>query len=131
MDVLAILQQSIDATVKLRDLSKKIENAEFKGLLADLSMSLADAKLEIVGLKQQLAEALTLNAQLAEQLAQRAQDAPVLRDSCYSFEGQEGLFCTACWDTHQRKIRVKAVSSTFHFAGKWSCPSCKAYYGAA
>lgn len=55
MDVMALLHQALEASSKLREMAKKIENAEFKIVLADLHSSLADAKLESGELKMKLA----------------------------------------------------------------------------
>lgn len=56
-DVVAAIQSAIEIAGRLRSLSKKIEDAEFKMLLAELSESLADTKLEVADLKMQLASA--------------------------------------------------------------------------
>lgn len=126
-DAVAAIQQAIDIVGKLRALSKKIEDADFKMFLADLSGELADAKLEVANLKVELAKMVDEKMELSRRLAERATEVPVLKDGAYAFEGQEGLFCTACFDANGKKIRVTAVSSHFRFAGKWKCPSCSAY----
>jgi len=59
MDLVATIQNSIEIASKLRALSKKVEDADFKMLVADLSNELADAKLEVANLKGALAEAKT------------------------------------------------------------------------
>jgi len=59
MDLVAAIQHSIDIAGKLRALTKKIEDADFTMLVADLSNGLADAKLEVANLKGELAEAKT------------------------------------------------------------------------
>ncbi|OWJ91100.1 hypothetical protein B6S59_25345 [Pseudomonas sp. A46] len=129
MDVMALIQQALDASTKLRELSKKVGDAEFKMLLADLHSALADAKLESNELKMRLASAQDEVLTLQQLLAQREQSKPTYTDEgLYSFDG-EGRFCTGCWDVHQRKVRLAAVPEDFHFAGKWQCPACNAHYG--
>ncbi len=59
MDALLALQTSIDIVGKLRSLSKKVQDAEFRMLVADLSNALADAKLDLAALKEELAESKT------------------------------------------------------------------------
>ena len=59
MDVIAALQNSIEIAGKLRALSKKVEDADFKMLVADLFSQLADAKLDAANLKTELADART------------------------------------------------------------------------
>jgi len=125
-EILSTIQTSIEIVSKLRALSKKIEDAEFKMLLADLSNELADAKLEVANLKSALAEAKEENRKLTESAAIKANEAPVLKEGAYAFENQEGLFCTACYDTKQLKVRVSPLTGAFTTFGKWRCPSCKA-----
>ena len=55
LEAVQALQSSIEIVGRLRSLSKKIEDAEFKMLLADLSSGLGDAKLEVANLKVELA----------------------------------------------------------------------------
>lgn len=129
MDVLSLIQQALDASSKLKELAKKIEDAEFRMLLADLHSALADAKLESVDLKMKLAAAQEAVLQLEQQLVQRESGEPVLSDGCYSFPGTEGEFCTCCWDTQRRKVRVHPTQPDFNFAGKWTCPACKSMSG--
>lgn len=125
-DVVAAIQSAIDIVAKLRALSKKVEDAEFKMLLADLSGDLADAKLEVANLKIGLAQAREENQKQAMLLAQRTLAAPTVSDGAYKFDGEEGLFCTACFDTKQQKVRVTPLTGSFRTFGKWTCPSCKA-----
>lgn len=128
-DVVAAIQSAIDIVGKLRALSKKVEDADFKMLLADLSSELADAKLEVANLKVSLAEATESNQKLTEQLTRKTNEAPVFNDGAYSFAGQDGLFCTACFDTKQQKVRVTPLTGPFRTFGKWKCPSCGASLG--
>ncbi|MBQ0961964.1 hypothetical protein KAK06_23705 [Ideonella sp. 4Y11] len=126
MDVLATIQNAIEIAGKLRNLSKKIEDAEFRMLVADLSGDLADAKLEVADLKLRLAQSLEESRQLNERLEQRDASKPTLSDGAYKFEGEDGLFCTACFDTLAKKVRVTPLTGAFKTFGKWRCPSCKA-----
>ena len=45
MDLLTTISTSIALAGRLREIAKNIENAEFKNILADLSLELADLKL--------------------------------------------------------------------------------------
>lgn len=124
-DVIAAIQNAIDIVGKLRALAKKVEDAEFKMLLADLSGDLADAKLEVANLKIELAKAKEEAQRQAALLAQRTLAAPTVTEGAYKFEGEDGLFCTACFDTKQQKVRVTPLTGAFKTFGKWRCPSCR------
>ncbi|MBM4857777.1 hypothetical protein HYO44_10150 [Vibrio parahaemolyticus] len=62
-DILSSISTALSLTSRLREISKSIEDAEFKNLLADLSLELADAKLKIADLTSENAE---LRAQISE-----------------------------------------------------------------
>lgn len=49
-DIISTVSTAITLATRLREISKNLENAEFKNLLADLSLELADAKLKIADL---------------------------------------------------------------------------------
>jgi len=81
MDVIAALQNSIEIAGKLRALSKKVEDADFKMLVADLLNKLADAKLDAANLKTELADARTQALrQLQDQLEKAREENEALRD---------------------------------------------------
>ena len=124
MDIVASINHSISLVSRLREISKNISEAEFKNLLADLSNELADAKIQIAELKEQLAAKSQEMTNLKSALPQdRAKPSGILW-GCYQFEGQEGLFCSACYDTKGKKSLTNRLSST-----RRSCPVCKAVIG--
>jgi hypothetical protein len=82
-------------------------------LLADLSGELADAKLEVANLKTQLADAVEENKALSALIAQRATTKPILAGGVYKFEGEEGVFCTACFDTQEKRVRLSRLTEPF------------------
>lgn len=129
MDIIALLQQALDTSNKLRDLAKKVGDADFKMLVADLHSELGDAKLESGELKMKLAAAHEQIAHLQTLLKQKSADQPTYtHEGVYSFDGEVGRFCTACWDDGQLRVRLSNVARDFHFAGKWMCPKCEAHY---
>lgn len=123
MDLVATINHSLSIVARLRELSKHLSEVEFKNLLADLSNELADAKLQIADLKTQLAaqadEIRSLKAAAPEN-----RQKPKIKWGCYAFEGEEGLFCTACYDSNGKKSLTNRLSST-----RRSCPVCKAVIG--
>ncbi|MEE1991495.1 hypothetical protein QPL90_08220 [Pseudomonas syringae pv. syringae] len=129
MDIIALLQQALDASNKLRDLAKKVGDADFKMLVADLNSALGDAKLESGDLKMRLAAAHDQIALLETQIKQKATGQPTYTDEgVYSFDGEAGRFCTSCWDASQLRVRLSNVAPDFYFAGRWMCPKCNAHY---
>ncbi|MFZ2634337.1 MAG: hypothetical protein WA081_18495 [Desulfosalsimonadaceae bacterium] len=125
-DIVAAIQSAIEIVGRLRALSRKVEDAEFKMLLADLSGDLADAKLEMANLKFELAEAKQRLQAAESKLQQRETLKPMLTDGAYSFDGDAGHYCTACFDTKGQKVRLTSLPPDFRDFGKWECPACKA-----
>lgn len=128
-DVVTAIQTAIAIVGKLRSLSKKVEDAEFKMLLADLSGELADAKLEVANLKMELAKVKELLQQKSEILERKEIEKPTLCEGAYQFPDVPGFFCTACYDTKKQRVRVTALTGPFSGLGKWQCPSCQAVFG--
>lgn len=60
-DLISTVSAAISLASRLREIGKNIEDAEFKNLLADLSMELADTKLKV-------ADLVTENAELKEKI---------------------------------------------------------------
>ena len=126
MDVVASLQHAIEIAGKLRALSKRIEDAEFKMLLADLSGELADAKLDLANLKVEMANLLSENQRLKQEVAGKGAQKPKMADGGYVFEGEDGHFCTACFDIKDKRVRLTPLPAPFSDMGKWQCPGCGA-----
>ena len=123
MDIIATINHSISLVGRLREISKNISEAEFKNVLADLSSELADAKLQIAELKSQLAvQAEEIRNLKAAQPKNKQK--PTIQWGCYKFEGEEGLYCTACYDSAGKKSLTNRLSST-----RRSCAVCQAVIG--
>jgi hypothetical protein len=129
VDALSSLQHAIEIAGKLRALSKKVEDADFKMLLADLSSELADAKLEAANLKGEIARLADENRELAAKLKHRELSKPEMDQGAYTFAGEKGHFCTACFDVRRERVRLTRLSPPFDTFGRWECPSCHAILG--
>lgn len=120
-DAITAINTSITLVTRLRDISQHIDEAEFKNLLADLSLQLADAKLQVAGLKEQLAEQ-TDEINALKRAAPAAKEKPSgTKWGCYQFKDDDGLYCTACYDTKGARSRTNRVNSNMR-----SCPVCRA-----
>ncbi len=125
MDIITTISTSITLAKRLREISKNIEDAEFKNLLADLSSELADLKLEAASLKERIAELQEENA-LLKQTAGPADEKPSGRKwGCYQFQSDNGLYCPACWDSKRKKSSTTRVNANFRL-----CSVCQAPLGA-
>jgi hypothetical protein len=122
------IQSAIEIATRLRNMSKKIEDAEIKTLFADLMGQLADAKLECVNLKTEIASLKEKNQEQAAALKKRDEGKPKLANGVYKFEDDDGEFCTRCWDAQKQRIRVTELSGAFRDIGRATCPQCKAVF---
>lgn len=125
MDVVASIQSAISIVAKLRDLSKRVEDVEFKMLLADLSSELADAKLEVANLKTELADTKAAAQKSKDENAHRVSPKPRIDSGAYVFEGDSGHFCTACFDVNQTRVLLAPLKPPFDDFGRWECPNCR------
>jgi hypothetical protein len=122
MDVLVGIDRAIVLVKKLREISKKVSEAEFRNVLGDLSNELADAKLKIATLKEQLAT----QAEEIRHLKNTDKPKPSgVKWGCYQFEADEGLYCTGCYDSKG----LKSLTSRLNTKSR-QCPVCKAQIGA-
>ena len=109
---------------RLREISKNIAEAEFKNLLADLTSELADIKLEAAALKITISTLQEENRLLKATTPDKEEKHIGVKWGCYQFKGDDGLYCTGCWDSQRKKIRTNRITSGFR-----SCPVCKATIG--
>jgi hypothetical protein len=124
MDIISTVSSSITLVQRLREISKNIADAEFKNLLADLSSELADVKLEAAALKEKMASLQEEN-RLLKQTSSPTDEKPIgVKWGCYQFQGDEKLYCTACWDTKRQKSLTTRANSNFRL-----CPVCNAVLG--
>lgn len=118
IEYLAALNNSIDLAKRLKEISKNIKDAEFKQVLADLYNELGDVKIQMASLKEQIAELKEENHALKIAKPEN-KEKPTLVDQWYEFEGDDGRFCTGCYDSQGKKIRV-----TEFIANVYACPVC-------
>jgi hypothetical protein len=121
MDIISTINNSITIVSRLREISKNLSEAEFRNLLADLSSELADAKLQIATLKEQLAKLSEENCALKAMRPEEKKKPSGLQRGCYRFKNDEGLYCTACYDSKGKKSLTTRLNTKFR-----QCPVCKA-----
>lgn len=122
-DIFTSITTAIGLTKQLVDLADTTKNAQAKLVIADLQIQLAE-------LKVQLAELIDENRELKSALSRKTEEKPKLKiegDLYYTEEG-DGPFCTACFDTKQKLVRVTPMASTFHTIAKFRCNVCHGHF---
>jgi hypothetical protein len=105
-DLLSGFSQALSIASRLREISKNIEDAEFKNLLADLSLELADAKFKISDL-------------ISENVG--------LREQIFKMSSAKGKPCPKCNNRSYELISTKPHSTFGNLGAKeheYKCSSC-------
>jgi len=122
--VLGSIKTATDIARFIKDSDLSLEKAETKLKLADLIGALADAKMEVIGVQQTLAEAETRIRELETRLDTKAK--VQWKEPSYWLEtetGPEGPFCQKCYDTEGKLVRLQGDDD-----GYFECKSCKSSY---
>ncbi|MEN5069625.1 hypothetical protein [Stenotrophomonas sp. TWI1183] len=124
---MGLLSEAISLAGRLRDINNTIGNAEFSGLLAELQLELAEAKVRIADL---VVEGSELRARIAIlEGAVAAVDQMTFDGTVYRKDGDESGYCPACWDASKLQIRLTALQGRFARLAKFTCPHCKSAVG--
>ncbi len=125
-DIFSTLSTAITVTRRLKEVGENIKDAEFKNLLADLSLELADAKLQLADILEENAT-LKKELQIIKSQSEEISDF-ILKDSMYYKENGDGPFCTGCYDTKRQPVRLAKQKSPFNTFGEFKCPACDEFY---
>ncbi len=82
-DVIATMASTLNLATRLRTIGKNIENAEFKNLLADLSMELADLKVRVADV---IEENAALKNRVTELQSARGDLCPKCKNQSFSLK---------------------------------------------
>ncbi len=126
---LAVIAQAISITKDLKDIDRGIDSAEFKLKIAELSSSLADAKLTLLDAQEELQGYEKEIRQLKDAFAFRGKLVEYHGLKYESFEdgGPKGNpFCPRCEQNSGRFYRLNEIRKD---GIRWICPECKTDYG--
>lgn len=123
IDVIATVTSAIGLTKQLLELRTVAKDAQAKNVVADLQVQLAE-------LKTKLAMLIEENTQLKEEIKKATSSVVevVIKNNLYYKTDGEGPFCTTCYDSKKRLIRVTKLAGLFADFGKWRCGVCKNHY---
>ncbi len=122
-EIIKTVSSAIVLTKQLVDISDIVKNSEAKLIIADLQIQLAEVKM-------QLAELINENSELKRALtkAKSAKVEVILKNGLYYTPEGDGPYCTACYDSENKMIRVSDLNPAFHEIAKFRCPVCGAKY---
>ncbi|MEN6426347.1 MAG: hypothetical protein ABFE13_13355 [Phycisphaerales bacterium] len=127
-DIIQSIQATIDLAKRIKEISGKIKDADFRNMVADLSIELAN-------MKQRVAELLDENGrlraelQLAKQHSSR-EEGLAIRNGLYFDAVGDGPFCPYCYDSGKQISRLTKQKDYWVEFGDYVCPACKNYFNA-
>jgi hypothetical protein len=117
MPILTTVSTVIELARKLSQATAALKDAQVRLEMAELISQLVDLKAECSALADE-------NADLKRRLAAEA-DPPKHIGSYYYF-GEDGPYCTGCWDRSRTKVRIHMAQGDVRILGIESqCPGCK------
>lgn len=122
-ELIPLISGAIGLSKQLVEWAKSGSDPKMKTLVADLTLQLADVKIRV-------AELMDENDQLKRKLREKEAPPEIVlgdRDLYYKPNG-DGPFCTACYDTTKRLIRMQPGPEDFRMAFLYQCNVCKATY---
>jgi len=127
IEILKSLGTAVTSIKAISDLAATITNVqlrqELNGKIADLQGVVIAVRQQMLEIQEKYERLLEERKELKEIIAPRQK--PQMQWGCYRFEGENGLFCTACYDTKGKKIQTTRLNINFR-----QCPVCKASFGA-
>jgi hypothetical protein len=127
MIALTGLSHAIGLTKQLYDIGKSIDEATFKLRVAEIQNSLADSKLALSDLRDQIHEKDRVIRELRESFAFREQ---MIEHQGYRYEAQAGKpvglpFCPICASSGNIVRLTRPGNNSYES----KCPKCKAEFG--
>lgn len=127
MDLLGSVNSTISILGCLKSASKNIEDAQFKSLLADLSLEISELKLQLSGI---LEENMILKEE-NQKLRSTSEQSFTFDSSigAYYAIGGDGPYCSSCYDNNGKAIRLVRARgpAAMHLHKKYKCGVCNSY----
>lgn len=126
MDILTGVTTAIALAKQLLEFGSVAKDAQAKMVLADLQIQLAEVKVK-------LADLMNENTELKDKLKKALDTVPEveIRDGLYyKKDGGDGPFCTSCYDSGKKLIRVIEADRNIQrlMGNRWRCNVCKAHF---
>lgn len=113
----------------LHTLAADAESVADEQLRARMTGAIVGLRAAVLTCRDQVLQMHDQHDQVVAQARQQAVEAPTTRGrgpaprmkwGCYQFDDTEGLFCTACYDKRNRRIRTMRYNSENLY-----CPNCR------
>ncbi len=129
--ILATITQSLGVIRIIQDLLKteKPDVVTLRTQIQALREQLLDAKENVLSFQEDNLNFKTLNATLNQRIPELTSEPPEHAHGAHWFVN-DGPFCTGCWDSGQKRIRLVMVNSDGYklLGGNCTCPMCKTVF---
>ncbi|MBP0019102.1 MAG: hypothetical protein J7647_16320 [Cyanobacteria bacterium SBLK] len=122
---------ALDLSKRLVEVTQKGENVEVVNMAIDIKVELAEAKSILANLTIENAELKLENFELRQKLQElenQQSETLIFKDGLYYTESEDVPFCVGCYDNNKKVIRVNPMSPMMAQIGKYECPVCKTVY---
>lgn len=113
---------------EVKDVSKR---GEFMKIIGELSLELAETQIRLAekiresdGFREQI-----INLQKEIENLKNPDTKLVIKNKLYYTPNGDGPFCTGCYDSNRKTIRVIELTGDFRDFGAYRCPICNNVYG--
>ena len=119
------LKTSMDIAKLINNSTSSLDEAETKLKLVELISSLADLKMELSGIKNDLIEKDEIIRELKNKIEEKES---LIFDGRFYFKKDDIIpFCPTCWESNKKAIHL--IFKNYHTYGKCQeCEVCKTKY---
>jgi hypothetical protein len=113
---------------EVKDITKR---GEFMNIIGDLKIQLGETQIRV-------SDYIRENGELKEQVAtlqkkietlENPDSKLIIKNGLYYTSEDDGPFCTGCYDSDRKTIRLSEMPLALKRLGKFECPKCKSKYG--
>ncbi len=115
---------AITMVKSLKDFDKKFKDAEYKNIIADLTIELAEIKIKVSDLMEENNELRNT----IKEIKNKEKTKLIFKSGYYFNFNDEGPYCPGCYDLKKQVIRLTEQPKMMHNFGKYRCPVCKSVF---
>jgi hypothetical protein len=113
---------------EVKDVNKR---GEFMRIIGELSLELAETQMRLA---ERIRESDELRGQVSSlqkeiESLKNPEMQLVFREGSYYTTSNDGPFCTGCYDSERKMIRLSEMPQAMRPLGTYVCPKCKNKYG--
>ncbi|ELA9072588.1 hypothetical protein QVK62_004171 [Vibrio parahaemolyticus] len=124
--LLTSVKTATDIAKLIKESNSSLEAAEFKLNMAELISSLADVKIEVAVLQDELRDRDEKIRDLEAKL--NLKTSLKFDGKLHWVEGDDTPFCTYCLEKNDKKLHLRYIPEGEYFSEQWKCKACESSY---